>query len=98
GNYKGAKDAGAFISHRSFVNLDKISSDTDALFRPGVTATLKKYRGRTFDVLSILSQISESVPRYAMYKAALDSGKSPLEAGYAGKTGSVNFELRGKQN
>lgn len=98
GLYQEARDAGAFISHRSFVNLDKIATDTDSMFRPGVMATLKKARGRTFDVLSILAQISESVPRYAMYKAALNSGQSKLEAGYAGKTGSVNFELHGKQN
>ena len=34
GGYAGAREAGAFIDHRAYTNLDPISKDVDYMFRP----------------------------------------------------------------
>jgi hypothetical protein len=111
GRYAEARKDGAFIQHRDYVNLGAIANDLDAIFKPtqslkGVNALRKHYQTKTFEALSLFSQISESVPRFAMYKAAYDSasesGLQPKEArlfaANAAKSASVNFEQRGAFN
>lgn len=111
GGYGEAKDIGAFISHRDYVNLKPISNDLDQIFRLGFNpqsgnALAKRSLSKSFEALSLVSQIFESVTRYAMYKAALDSGKAngmtdaeaKVFAANAAKTASVNFEQRGQRN
>lgn len=115
GLYGQAKHDGAMISHRDYVNLGVIANDLDTIFRPsrslkGINALRKKAQSKSFEALSLVAQISESIPRFAMYKAAIDSfmqGKpdtpenrkeARLFAANAAKKASVNFEQRGAYN
>ncbi len=90
-----ARDVGAFISQRAYIGLDVQAKAIEAAFRPSVGQRLKKGGRGVFRVLVALSQAIESTTRYAVYKAALDSGLSKDEAAYAAKTASINFENRG---
>jgi len=108
-----AAEEGAFITHRAFLGgVDEISRDIDSMFGPvnltspgglkrgaeRARARQKRVASKVFDALSVVAQISETVPRYAVYKAALDSGMSQQEAAFAAKTASINFENRGLIN
>jgi hypothetical protein len=115
GLYKQAKEDGAFISHRDYVGLKVLTNDLDTYFKPtqswrGMNAMRKHAQSKAFEAISLVAQISESVPRFSMYKAAYDSymGGRPdtaenrkearLFAAHAAKTASVNFEQRGANN
>lgn len=104
GLYAEAKDAGALIDHRAYIGLDPVAKGTGAMFKPPAWKSAKEFAsfdGQLFDILSILAQTAESVPRVAMYRAALASPAfkgNKERAAVAAKNASVNFERRGSTN
>lgn len=98
GRFSGARDAGALIDQRAYIGLDQIANDVNTAFAPSMKQRAKKAGDQTFKILTGLSQFFESTTRYAVYKAAKDSGLSEAGAAHAAKTASVNFEQRGLKN
>lgn len=98
GRFGQAATAGALVSQRAYLGLDQTARDIETQFNPSVVSKTKAKSDTLFKFLTAGSQFFESVTRYAVYKAALDSGLSQTEAAFAAKTASVNFEQRGLHN
>lgn len=98
GKYGEAATFNSFISQRAYLGLDQMVNDVQTMFAPSLWDQAKDKKENLFKLATFMSQSFETFTRYAVYKAALASGMTKAEAGYAAKTASVNFENRGLKN